>query len=89
MEITAFGAEGKYLLTGMEMVEGFLFNGIESDAGRFAVGLGVERAELICPDTAGAALSLGDEALGRAEVAMDAIAGEFLVIQSFVHVAPI
>jgi hypothetical protein len=56
----------------MEMVERFLFDGVDAESGRSPVGGEDHFAFQVLPDEAGAALAFAQPAIAWAEIALDA-----------------
>lgn len=73
------------MFSGMITVEGFLFYGIQGNAGSLAVYKAVEDAIDILPDAAGTLAAGRDLAFIGAKMAVNAFTMDLFVIQGFFH----
>jgi hypothetical protein len=79
-EVTAGAGEREAFLAGVEMIEGFLLDGVDGECTGMAIGLGIEGAFAVYA-TAAASTAVGfDEALVGAEFATDDMVLQFLII---------
>ena len=75
------------MLSGMIMIEGLLFDRIQSDACGLAVNFAVKQSAFIYAHAAIAVSGIGYQAFMRAQTAADFLRVEFFVIEGFMHSA--
>ena len=74
-EVAAVGADGERLRAGAEMAERLLFDRVDLERAGVAVGHGIDLSALIKANAAESGVSLGDEAVARADQAARESAG--------------
>jgi hypothetical protein len=85
MEVTAARPQREDPLSGMIAIEGFLFYGVQREAGSLTVYEAAENAVDVLPDAACASAAGWEDTFIGAETASDPFIAGLFVIQSFFH----
>ena len=84
-EVTPRAGEGETGGAGMEMIEGFLLDGIDGQRTGLGIDLADEHTVVVATTTTTACLAIGDMAMVGTELALDSTVVQSLIIPTLLH----